>query len=475
MKSWRYLLFGWLLVLGTMQSAVAQLEQHTQTYDLTLDDCLASTFRQYPEIQRLRVDVERALGTKTVFRSRALPQLSSQVAIGLRGGNLYNSGQARTNTTTGSVTTNNATALYPTPFSTLAADFSQPLIDLGIPPALRRGRLEVVIAQQNLNREVTDRLHEARTTFLRALYLRNLIALHKDIDQRLQANVQSEHQRLDVGTGSEAALKSAKIQELNLQLELSNLRGDYFAVVTRIAELCGLNLTEDTKGSRQLWLPRPVGDLQYAPVTVDLPRESAYALENRADLKLLRALVDATAADRQTVQAGYFPFVSLVGSALLIPQDYLLTRQTQIVPGQETDSTEGRAGVAMSWQVIDNGQITGESRRIEATRQIYEVTLHKLEQRVSRELATVEGSLQNADARHAALVKSAAEANEELKLTEAQIALGQATQLDFLNAQRNLLSVRAGLEDATYSHEVARAELDRATGRYLQYHFEHVP
>ena len=257
MKSWRCLLFGWLPVLGTMQSAVAQLEQHTQTYDLTLDDCLASTFRQYPEIQRLRVDVERALGTKTIFRSRALPQLSAQVEIGLRGGNLYNSGQAGTNTTTRGVTTNNATALYPTPFSTLAADLSQPLIDLGIPPALRRGRLEVVIAQQNLNREVTDRLYEARTTFLRALYLRDLIALHEDIDQRLQANVQSEQQRLDVGTGSEAALKSAKIQELNLQLELSNLRGEYFAVGTRITELCGLNLCEDTKGARQLWLPRP--------------------------------------------------------------------------------------------------------------------------------------------------------------------------------------------------------------------------
>ncbi|MGO9245629.1 MAG: TolC family protein [Verrucomicrobiia bacterium] len=474
MRSWRHLLFGWLLVLGAVPPAVAQLEQRAQTYDLTLDDCLAATFRQYPEIQRLRVDVERAIGTKTIFRSRALPQLSTQVAIGLRGGNLYNSGQSKTNAITGGVTTNNATAIYPTPFSTLAAEFSQPLIDVGIPPALRRGRLEVVIAQQNLNREVTDRLHEARTTFLRALYRRDLIALHEDIDQQLQANVQTEQQRLDVGTGSEAALKSAKIQELNLQLELSNLRGDYFAMVTRITELCGLNLSEDTKGSRQLWLPRPVGDLQYAPVTVDLPRESAYALENRADLKLLRALVDATAADRQSVQAGYFPFVSLVGSALLIPQDYLLTRQTQIVVGQQTESTEGRAGVAMSWQVIDNGQVTGASRRIEATRQIYEVTLHKLEQNVPRELATVEGSLQNADARHAALAKSAAEAEENLKLIETRIALGQATQLDFLNAQSNLLSVRAGLADTMYSHEVARAELDRVTGRYLQFHFEGV-
>jgi outer membrane protein TolC len=129
----------------------------------------------------------------------------------------------------------------------------------------------------------------------------------------------------------------------------------------------------------------------------------------------------------------------------------------------------------MSWQVIDNGQVTGRSRQIEAIRQGYEVTLHKLEQNVPRELAVVEGSLQNADARRAALVKSAAAAEENLKLIEKEVALGQATQLDFLDAQRNLLSVRAGLEDATYSHEIARAELDRVTGRYLQFHFEDAP
>ena len=276
-----------------------------------MDDCLASTFRQYPEIQRLRVDVERALGTKAVFRSRALPQLSTQLAIGLRGGNLYNSAQIRTNVPTGGATANNAAALYPTPFSTLSADFSQPLIDLGIPSALRRGRLEVVIAQQGLNREVTDRLHEARTTFLRALYLRDLIALHENIGQRLRANVHSEQRRLDVGTGSEAAFKSAKIQELNLQLELSNLRGDYFTVVTRIAELCGLNLSEDAKGSRRLWAAETGRRTAVRAARVDLPRESAYALENRADLKLLRAMVDAGAAERPSAQAGYFPVVSL--------------------------------------------------------------------------------------------------------------------------------------------------------------------
>ncbi|MGA2605655.1 MAG: TolC family protein [Verrucomicrobiia bacterium] len=469
MSSWRCILVGCLMVLAAMSPAVAQIEQQAQTYDLTLDDCLAWTFRQYPEIQRLRADVDGAVGTKIVFRSRALPQLFTQTGIGLRGGNLYNSPQI------GPHSTNNATVLNPTPFSSLSAWFSQPLIDVGIPPSLRRGRLQVVIAQQNLNREVTDRLHEARTTFLRALYLRDLIVLHEDIDQQLQANVRTEQQRLDAGTVNQEALKSAKIQELNLQLELSNLRGDHFAAVTRITELCGLNLNEDTKAGRQLWLPRPVGELQYVPAKVDLPRESAYALEHRADLKLLAALIDATAADKRITQADYFPLVSVVGSGLFIPENYLLTRQTQIVPGQQTQSSEGRAGVAMSWQVIDNGRVTGASHRLEATREAYKIDLHKLEQNIPRELATVEGSLQDADARRAALVKSAAEAEENLKLIETQVAVGQATQLDFLNAQRNLLSVRAGLEDATYSHEVARAELDRVTGRYLQFHFEGVP
>jgi outer membrane protein TolC len=98
--------------------------------------------------------------------------------------------------------------------------------------------------------------------------------------------------------------------------------------------------------------------------------------------------------------------------------------------------------------------------------------LHQLQQNIPRELAVIQGELQNADTRREALNKSAAEAEENLEVIEAQVALGQATQLDFLKAQSNLLSVRVGIAEATYSHAVACAELDHATGRYLQYHTE---
>ena len=447
---------AFLILFSAVLTTHAQIEKQAQTYDLTASDCLTWAFLKNPDICRLRADVERAIGSKLVYWSRALPQLSGQVQGGFRSGSLY---------------LNDHTSKLD-PFAVLSAQFSQPLIDVGIPPTLRRGRLEVVIAQQTFNREVTERLHEARVTFLRALYLRELIAVYEEIGKRLQANVDSEQQRFDVGTGNEAALKRAKIQKLNLERDLANLRGDYFSATTQLAELDGRDLTEPPGGATQLRLPQPVGELPYEEVTLNLARQTAYALEHRADLKLLQALSDAAQSDKRIVQAGYFPLVSLTASTLYFPQNALLSKDTGTVPGRDTRSTEHRAGVALSWQVIDNGRVTGASRSAEATRQGYEIVLHQLEQNVPRELATVEGALQNAAARRKALVESAAAAEENLKMIETQVGLGQATQLDFLKAQSNLLSVRAGILDATYAHALARAELDRVTGRYLEFRTE---
>jgi outer membrane protein TolC len=448
MRHGRYQTCVLLFVLGVAQTAFAQITKQAETYDLTLEDCLASTLTQNPEIRQWQIDVERAAGSRLVYRSRALPQLAAQTQDGLRGGRLYPPAGL---------------------FSIVAAQFSQPLLDTGVPPTLRRGRLEVILAQQTLNRSITDRLHEARLVFLQALYFRDLIAIYEELNQRLQANVHSEQQRLDVGTGSEAALKSAKVQQLNLKGDLANLQGYYYSSVCRIAALCGSDPGQGTNGSWQLRLPKPVGPLRYEPVSVDLARESMYAREHRADLKLLQALVDATAADKQTVRAQYLPTVSLVASGLFIPENLLVSKQTSIVPGQDPRTSELDAGVALSWRIIDNGQVIGASHELAATQQAYEIMLHKLEQNIPRELATVAGSLQSADARRDAFLKSAESAEENLRLIEAQVTLGEATQFDFLKAQSNLLSVRAGLADATYSHEAARAELDHATGRYLQY------
>ena len=426
-------LAGLLLVTGGVRAEI-----DSRPYDLTLADCLAQTFRNNPGIQTLRADVERAAGDKLVISSRLLPQLALQEPSGYRGGSYYN--------------LNHQSGV----FSILAAQLSQPLIDVGIPPALRRGRLEVALAGQNLNREATDRLHETRSTFLTALYFRDLLALYGEIQHHLQANVTGAQHRLDAGLSTRAAVAQAQVQTLNLANVLTALSNQLFATTTRLVELTGNNFGAPTN---PLVLPRPVGTLTYRPVPVDLPAETTYALAHRADIGFLRTLVATVAADAQLVGAEYFPRLALEASTLFVPP---------ILQSTVTNN-EIRAGVGLTWRVIDNGQVIGTRQRLAAARQEYTLALHKLEQTVPRELAGIAGALQTAAARHDAFVKAATAAAENLQLIEARLELGQATQLDFLNAQSDLLGVRAGLVDAVFAYETARANLDRATGRYLEF------
>ena len=425
-------LVGLLLVVGAVYAEI-----ETQSYDLTLADCLAQTFRNNPGIQILRTDIERAAGDKLVISSRLLPQLAAQLQGGQRDGSLY--------TQTGI-------------FSALTAQFSQPLIDVGIPPALLRGRLEVALAGQNFNRETTDRLHEARNTFVHALFLRDLLALYNEIQQHLQANVTGAQQRFDIGLGARVAVAQAQVQTLNLSRDLASLSNEYFTTTTQLAELTGNNFGTLTN-TAHVALPRPIGTLAYQPITVDLSTETTYALKHRADVGFLRTLVAAATADEQIVTADLF-----------IPNNVMLSRQTQLVAGQSMLTTEERAGVGLTWRVIDNGQVIGARRRLDAVRQEYTLTLHKLEATVPREIAEIAGMLQTAAARHDAFVKSAAAAAENLQLIEAQLALGQATQLDFLNAQSDLLGVRVGIVNAIATYEAACDDFVRATGRYLEFH-----
>lgn len=429
-----------LLITGAIRAEI-----ETQSFDMTFADCLAQTFRNNPDIQTSRADVERAAGDKLVISSRLLPQLSTQIQAGYRDGSLYKPGGE---------------------FSVLTAQLFQPLIDVGIPPTLRRGRLEVALAGQNLNRIATDRLHATRVAFLSALYLRDLLALYGEILQHLQANATGAQQRLDAGLGMRAAVAQAQVQTLNLARELTALSNQYFAATTRLAELTGNNFDAP---ANHILVPRPVGTLTYQPVTMDLPAETAYALAHRADVGFLQVLVEVVAADKQVVTADFFPRLFLEASVLFIPENTVLSRQTQVVPDQSMLATEERAGVGLTWRVIDNGQVIGARRRLDAVRQEYALALHKLKEAVPRELSAIAGALQTAAARHDAYDKAVATAAEYLQLIEARLALGQATQLDFLNAQSDLLSVRVGLINAIFSHETACADLNRATGRYLDF------
>lgn len=445
MKTPGYVLLCLLLAVAA-RAAVAPggMTASAEHKPVTLAECYTQTLERNLDIQRQRAGVEQAAGVKTVFTARALPRASMSGSAGYSGGTLYGPGG---------------------PFAVFQTEASQPIFDMGIPASLRRGRLEVIIAQQTLNRAVTEQLHATRLAFLRSLAARRLFDLHQQIETHLQANVRSAQQRFEAGMTSRQNVRQAEVQLLSLKPALSKAQRDYVNAVTDLDECLGSKPA--AKGKLQL--PEPTGNLEYAALKIDMEKEGSRAIQRRPDLVLLRELIKAAAEEKRMVQAGYYPFVALTAFSQYFPETAVFGVRPEIVSGQDARQSETRLGAAFTWQVIDAGKVRGASSRIESGRQTMEITLRRLEENVPRELRVLARTLETIDARLAALKKSAAESEEMLKLVEARVKLGEATQLDFLNAQTNLLSTQRGILLAVFENEAARAEFDRVTGRYLDF------
>lgn len=410
--------------------------------EVTLEECYVEAAAKNHEIQLRRAEIERATGTRWELAARAMPRVTSHVQAGWREGTQYEPD--------GWYGIINATA-------------AQPIFDAGIPFALRRGKTEVAIARQNLNVAVNSTLHELRITFLHAVALRDLIHVHEEIEKRLDANAKAQRDRLEVGTANRQSLRQAEVQLLAIKPTLARLRRDYADRRVRLAELLGRDVSDPAR------LPVPAGELRYEFVALDIEKELTRARAGRPDLALLREWISATADDRRIAQAGYLPFGRYEVTLLYYPEDALTSRDTELVRGQESRSSEYRHGPAFTWRVIDNGLVFGASRRLQAARESHEITLRKIEQNLPREIARVGTALNDAQARLAALDKSITHAESNLKLVETRLLIGHASQLDFLFAQRDLLSVRRAVIEAIFEQKVALAELDRVTGRYLAF------
>ena len=100
----------------------------------------------------------------------------------------------------------------------------QALFDMAVPPSLRRGDIEVLIAQQQLNVAVVEQLHAVRLAFYAALYNRSLESIRDEQRQKLEENVATQKNRFEAGLTDRSAFTSATVQvdELVPQIETAH-------------------------------------------------------------------------------------------------------------------------------------------------------------------------------------------------------------------------------------------------------------
>ena len=409
---------------------------------MTLETVLQTTLEKNPPIQEAKSGLEQATGQRLVFRSIVWPHVELGVPAGVQAG--HRAGESGVKG-----------------FALGRGALIQTLFNAGLPASLRRGDVEVLIAQQQLNVAVVEQLHAARLAFYTALYNRSLESIRREQQRRLQENVATQKDRYEAGLADRSAFVSATVQASELDPQIESAHRAYLDAQLQLAEAMAVN---PAKAS----LPEPEGKLQFVPMRFDLDFETAAALQRRTDLKLARLFVRAANEDQRIIAADYYPAV--VGS---IPGEYVpvtgIHREGSTSKTQDFIGSEIREKAAYTWRVVDNGKVGGAVLRARSAREINELTCHKLEANIPRDISHIANYLKTTEVRERSLATSSEAAEESAQLVQQNLANGLVSPLEYRITQNAFLETRSGLLDAIYQHNLAVAEWDRATGHYFQF------
>jgi outer membrane protein TolC len=410
---------------------------------VTLEVLLQRTFEENPQIRSAKTNLEQAAGRRLIFHSVALPDALMGVAGGVQGGKRAGEDPVQ-------------------PFGFGYGGFTQPLFNMEVPPSWRRGNIEILIAQQQLNVAVVEQLHAVRIAFYTALYNRDLEAFRRQQRERLQENVASQGSRYQSGLAQRSDFLGAEMQTQELDPRIDAAQRAYEDALLKLSEGTGRHFSRSA--------PELEGSLAHGSIDVDWQKASAMALQ-RPDLQLARLMVRAAGEDQRILEAAYYPIINVGVSGEYIPVSGVRREQGTGSPHASDDviSSEVRFGVGYTWRVVDNGKVSGAVGKQRAARETNELLLQKMERDVPRDLSRIQNSFHAITTSEKALQNASAAAEQNAATVERNLEGGIASQLEYRLAQNDLLEVKTTLLTLAYQKSLALAERDRATGRYLRF------
>ena len=441
---------------------------HAET--LTLAECLRETAEHNPQIILQRDAISAATAERLTLRARALPALTiGGIAGELQEETSVGERISFRDPNTGKTTTVVTPTVIENKLIVLGTEtLYQSLFDATIPAAFRRGTAQVLAAQENLYAVAVAQLHAARVTFLQALFQQKSGAILHDIDTVLAGNIQSQNQLASAGLVGRAALLSAQVQRANFNPAILSTSGTYRSSLARLLQLMGRE--PSVHGRDALTDITLAGTLGETLPAFDPAEATRHALERRPDVRVLRAVIRTSQEDVNIAKGGYYPLIRLYLNGEAVPQSNVRNDTPNAVRSTDQVSvTEIRPGVSGSWNIIDTGTVRGAVRGQEANRDLVSISLARLERDIPAELANVRARLTDAASTSAALQGSVGTAQNTLNIIQSGVAQGINSQLEFLDAQSSVLSIRNSLLAADLERSLAHAEFDRIAGNYLQF------
>jgi outer membrane protein TolC len=314
-------------------------------------------------------------------------------------------------------------------------------------------RLSLDAAVLQLQAVIDTALLDVRTRFYNVLVARERIKVQEQSVELLRRQLQDVRNRFEAGTVSNFEVLRAEVAVANAQVPLITARNAYRLAIEELRQSLGFTTADGANVTR---IPNFVGELGFAPTSVELTSALATAKERRPDLQRLRRLQDAAEQVVAARKGERLPDLALAGSYAWSKAPYT---------NSFSDARDGwTIGLQSSWNIFDGnatrGRIAQARSQLEQARLFFEEAELSVQVEVRRAIS----SLQEATELAGASQKVVAQAEEAVRLADARYAAGTATQLDVLQARNDLTTARLNQLEAFYRFNVANAALRRAMG-----------
>src|ERR1051325_1716005 len=414
---------------------------------LSLTEALKIALQQNSAILKGKSDLEAAYGVVVQIKAIAIPKL--------RGGGNYT----------------HDTATEPFPFAAPGIPTSavnpgeekwsgnlrlvQSIYEGGrINSSLRTARLTREQALLQYQAVVSDTLTDVRVAYYDILLAAQQIVVRDAFVALRQRELDDAKNRLEAGVATRFEVLRAEVELANARPLLIRARNNHRIAKNNLANLLSYDLPPT------VWedIPLQLTDtLEADPYDIALPTAIGQALERRPELGAVRKAERLRAEGIVTARAGRKTSAELFAG--------YGARNTSFGDDFFRDVSGWNAGVQMNWDIFDGFLTKGKVQEARALHEKSKVEVDDIGRKIELEVRT--GYSQFIEAKEVldSQKKVVEQGEEALRLAEARLKEGKATQLDILQAQTSLTEARSIQIQALRDYSVARARLERAIGQ----------
>lgn len=432
---------------------------------LTIDDAVGIGLATSRNLANSVARLEQARGRTGEARANLNPTVGANGSV-----TYYNQDVKASLAGQSFVTTNQFNSIY-------SAAVTLPLDLFGvIHSAVSQAQFSEVAARIDVNRIRNETIFGIRDAFYNALRAQGQLVVAEDNLANANTRLQDAQVTLKAGTGTQFDVLTAQRDVADAQQSVVNARGQVTLALGRLKNTMGIDVSTPIKISdtgaveeppaRNVSNEAPRQDrLHVAEDEVDLGPEYASAvkeaLATRPELLEADAAISAAEKGVRFARRSQLPSFAISANAVHQPNT------TGFVPEDES-----YIQVTMSIPIFDGGVGRARVRQARA-----EVATAQNDRRTTADQVTLDVqqayvNLVQASERVSVANVGLAQAREAFRLSRLRAQVGVTAspqvspQLELSNAQATLTQAETNRVNALYDYNLARAQLDRAVGRY---------